>query len=61
MLKNILTENIDFFELIFILLSVISAFLFLYHFFYEKSAQAFIKLLKIERINRRAKGEKNKT
>ena len=60
MLKNILTENIDYIELIFIALSFVFAFLFAYCFFYEKSAKAFLKLLKIKKINRRAKNEKRK-
>ena len=60
MLKNILTENIDLIELVFIALSVVSAFLFVYCFFYEKSAKAFLKLLKIKKINRRAGNEKKK-
>ncbi|SDJ73633.1 hypothetical protein SAMN04487760_1137 [Lachnospiraceae bacterium G41] len=60
MLKNILSENIDFIELFFIALSFVSAFLFAYSFFYEKSAKAFLKLLKIKKLNRRAKNEKKK-
>ena len=45
MLKNILTENIDFLEVIFIALSAVSAFLSFYYFFYKKSVGAFIKLM----------------
>ena len=58
MLKNILTQNIDFIEILFIALSVIFAFLSAYYFICKKSARAFYKLLKIEKINRRVKNEK---
>lgn len=58
MLKNILTENIDFLEVIFIALSAVFAFLSFYYFFYKKSAMAFIKLMKIKKTLRRAKDEK---
>ena len=60
MLKNILIRNIDFLEVIFIALSVDSAFLYFYYFFYKKSAGAFIKLMKIKKTIRRAKDEKKK-
>lgn len=60
MLKDILTVNIDFIEMIFIALSAVSAFLFIYYFFTQKSAMAFLRLLKIRKINRRAKNEKKK-
>jgi len=60
MLKNILTENIDFIELIFIVLSVVSAFLFTYNFFYLKSAKAFIILIKIEKTIRSVRNENKK-
>ena len=60
MLKNILTENIDLIEIVFIALSVASAFMSLYIFISEKSARAFLKLLKIKKLNRRVKDEKKK-
>lgn len=58
MLKDILTANIDFIEIIFVALSVVSAFLFTYYFFTQKSARAFLRLLKIQKVKRRAKNEK---
>ena len=60
MLKNILTENIDLIEIVFIALSVVSAFMSLYIFISEKSARAFFKLHKIKKIYRRVKNEKKK-
>ena len=60
MLKNILTENIDLIEIVFIALSVASAFMSLYIFISEKSARAFLKLHKIKKIYRRVKNEKKK-
>lgn len=58
MLKNILNENINLFEIVFIALSVVSAFMSVYIFVSEKSARALIKLVKIKKINRRVKNEK---
>ena len=60
MLKNFLTANIDFIEIVFIALSAVSLFLSLYVFISEKSARAFLKLLKIKKLNRRVKDEKKK-
>lgn len=58
MLKNILNENINLIEIVFIALSVVSAFMSVYIFVSEKSARALIKLVKIKKINRRVKNEK---
>ena len=60
MLKNILSEHIDLIEIIFISLSVVSAFLCAYYLIFQRSVRAFIKLVKIEKINRRAKSERKK-
>lgn len=60
MLKNFLTANIDLIEIVFIVLSVVSLFLSLYVFVSEKSASAFLKLLKIKKLNRRVKDGKKK-
>lgn len=58
MLKNILNENINLIEIVFIALSVVSAFMSVYIFVSEKSVRALIKLVKIKKINRRVKNEK---
>ena len=58
MLKNFLNENINLIEIVFIALSVVSAFMSVYIFVSEKSARALIKLVKIKKINRRVKNEK---
>lgn len=60
MLKHFLTENIDFIEIVFISVSAVSAFMSVYCFFTEKSAKAFLKLLKLCALNRRAKNDKKK-
>lgn len=58
MLKNFLAENIDYFEIIFISLSVISAFLSVYYLICRKSVSAFLKLLKLRKITGRVRNEK---
>lgn len=60
MLKIFLTENINLIEIVFIALSVVSAFMSSYIFISEKSARALLKLIKIRKINRRVKNEKKK-
>ena len=60
MLKIFLTKNINLIEIVFIALSMVSAFMSSYIFISEKSARALLKLIKIRKINRRVKNEKKK-